>query len=790
MPEGITGPTGSSGSVGVYPIGVLVDNNILYIDLSDNTTYTAGLVPGADAGADGATGPTGPDGDTGEAGDDGVTGPTGADGADGTSPLGEHGAVGAAGARGATGPVGAVRAAVRGPTGATGSTGSAGAASITAGATGHAGAGGSLGRVGAIGPAGSAGPTRLGPTGPSGAAGPVGARGATGPTGAAAGSTASGLAVTITYLGVAYDFASADGVNKGTYVDPDGHFSVNSKVTTNIGLPDFSVHFRSDVGGGRDEIVFEYGNNPAVTAPVVLTTYDVVIKRDGAVIYTATVGDTTSRHYWNSRWRWQTAVRPVRKTIAELITANFLPQYDGSVFAVGQGFQAAQTYAPMRLAGVYPNMGSTGERNDIGPITEWAADYIVSNASVGLTNLIAQGEAAGTVPWCFRNMTTGAPYDRLSTIVTLRNSANFYGTTNIPFAYDSGHHPSLSYIPFLLTGDPYYLENMQFAVNINVQSPTSGGWNSAGRYLAWPLRDTIHAAKCTPDSVPSWLQTKTYMLSVLTKYYTKVMTYVNNTTDPSFYAFNFINSGGSQNANGTPGGAYAAPWQESFISYVFGWAVALGFTEWTTAYLWKVKCDIARTDGVSGYQRSNPATYILSLKAGAYIPTGMNNTQTTVDVSFATSGTPIPPVGFVPGIDGTFLVTIDSEKLLVTAGYGTTNWTVVRGYAGTTAAAHNAGRALTDPFRTTWSEIRTLNLAIHPDDFKTVAGDPTGMNHLFVDRGGLVAYHQYVRGSLAFAKQLGLSAPADACYTWMDAEMKSNFARLPAYRPSRKWQVR
>jgi hypothetical protein len=37
---------------------------------------------------------------------------------------------------------------------------------------------------------------------------------------------------------------------------------------------------------------------------------------------------------------------------------------------------------------------------------------------------------------------------------------------------------------------------------------------------------------------------------------------------------------------------------------------------------------------------------------------------------------------------GSFSVLIDSEVMLVTAGQGTTSWTVSRGYAGTTAAAH------------------------------------------------------------------------------------------------------
>lgn len=53
-----------------------------------------------------------------------------------------------------------------------------------------------------------------------------------------------------------------------------------------------------------------------------------------------------------------------------------------------------------------------------------------------------------------------------------------------------------------------------------------------------------------------------------------------------------------------------------------------------------------------------------------------------------TSATLFPPAA-------QFRVKIDSELLLVTAGAGTTTWTVTRGVEGTTAAAHSNGAAVT-----------------------------------------------------------------------------------------------
>jgi hypothetical protein len=44
---------------------------------------------------------------------------------------------------------------------------------------------------------------------------------------------------------------------------------------------------------------------------------------------------------------------------------------------------------------------------------------------------------------------------------------------------------------------------------------------------------------------------------------------------------------------------------------------------------------------------------------------------------------------------GQFVIIIDNEEMLVTAGAGTTTWTVTRSYAGTTAASHTSGVAVT-----------------------------------------------------------------------------------------------
>ncbi len=67
--------------------------------------------------------------------------------------------------------------------------------------------------------------------------------------------------------------------------------------------------------------------------------------------------------------------------------------------------------------------------------------------------------------------------------------------------------------------------------------------------------------------------------------------------------------------------------------------------------------------------------------ANTTVSSAMNATQTTISVPSAT--------GFPTS--GTFRIRVDDENMTVTAGQGTSTWTIMRGVNGTTAAAHSAG---------------------------------------------------------------------------------------------------
>ncbi|CAN5335283.1 hypothetical protein BH10ACI2_BH10ACI2_21050 [soil metagenome] len=89
------------------------------------------------------------------------------------------------------------------------------------------------------------------------------------------------------------------------------------------------------------------------------------------------------------------------------------------------------------------------------------------------------------------------------------------------------------------------------------------------------------------------------------------------------------------------------------------------------------------------FRMSQLLTKLVTLDAGA----GMNidGKSTTLSAAISSSGATSITITSATGFPaaGDFIIQIDSELLKVTAGHGTTTWTVTRGFNGTTAATHS-----------------------------------------------------------------------------------------------------
>ena len=212
-----------------------------------------------------------------------------------------------------------------------------------------------------------------------------------------------------------------------------------------------------------------------------------------------------------------------------------------------------------------------------------------------------------------RDTNTGAPIDILddypeATMYSAKEGDPFIPRKPAVNITDPGHMPSLTYIPFLLTGDPYYLEANQFWANQNLLSqPPDARIMVAGRYLAWPLREIYETVLITPDNPPSWLLPKSYWLRWLDTCRGYVTDRMANSSDPWMYVFHDIpNYGSAEPINPPKSGSRV--WQQNMLDLVAAW-VACTRDEWRDPAEWLMHNSVARASATSGWCRSHPSPY-------------------------------------------------------------------------------------------------------------------------------------------------------------------------------------
>ncbi len=465
------------------------------------------------------------------------------------------------------------------------------------------------------------------------------------------------LSVVVTINGQNFAYREADGTDLGDFVSPIGGFTQRCVRTDLAGSP-LSVFFRPDRDSERAEIVFELGRLFNVTTPTHLGAYTVTIFRGDQQIARVEV----PTHYWFSRWRWQSAPRPVVADVGNLIGQRLLPPYDraGGVLkdnlvstcvplppnpgrppskklvctTTNQPIWVPSTtmpsvmtthtpYTVMGLAGVEPYMPRTGERPDIGLVTESQAQYICTGASAPLNATMAQAEASGTVPWHMRDENTGAPinfrtYPRANWYWDSRVGSPWVKTVESPITPDSAHQPALAYVPYMLTGDPYFLEEMQFASTFNWGTipPNYRPGIPQSRSFAWSMRTLAQLARVTPSNVPSWLLPQSYWRGFLDENRVMLETVYVGASSPvrsMFRSTADIESSRDEGA-AAPGGTWIDPWQDEFVASVMGWILSMGFNDWQYAYDWKMGTDVARTSTTSGWVRAYATPYRVILR--------------------------------------------------------------------------------------------------------------------------------------------------------------------------------
>lgn len=357
-------------------------------------------------------------------------------------------------------------------------------------------------------------------------------------------------------------------------------------------------------------------NDKTFTAGARNLTYDVKLDIGGRTVY-ATTGLT---HYHHSRWRqsawWDAASAPaihLQHNTAYLIASKAVSNYDQAVVPSEKELARLSTQlndtntGPMKIGILNPYMPSTGGRNDIGPLPGFSVMYLLSQDKRAKDVMLAVAEGSASWSTHLRDEKTGYPVrtdneanKEISTHMNMSNKgplpvprcANNDNTLcTTPYKDDTAHQPSMTYLPYLVTGDYYYLEELHFWAGSNPLG-TAAGSSGYGQGLvrwqqlrgqAWSLRTLGHAAYITPDLHP------------LKAYFTKQLD--NNL---NFYHATYVVGNPNQLGayDGSGEGSFkvtaSAPWQDDYFTWSFGYLNELGFTKALPILQWKARYAVGR----------------------------------------------------------------------------------------------------------------------------------------------------------------------------------------------------
>jgi hypothetical protein len=421
----------------------------------------------------------------------------------------------------------------------------------------------------------------------------------------------SRLRVKLTFPdGKVQEFSGANGRDLGDFNVPFANIVQRNVLVTMPGSL-FSIYLRPDRNSKRVEAVVLYGDplhsDPATTGP-----YTFEIFADGKALDKVDVG----YHFWLARWRWASHVRPQVRKPADIVKAGLSVEY-ATTPLTGRMPQSAPPYWVMEFSSITPFMGQTGERGDIGQNPEITSAYMATGDDTAYTSMMAWAEASATGPWHINDphtkailnwndwptATTYSTQTSTPPFFVMKNEKNYMGKFLRP---EDAHHPCLSYIPFLSTGDPYHAEELQYQINFYL----GGEHNQDGsksyifdrlqtRGYAWMLRSVVFCYLAADEIKARTLLPKSFWKNVLDRNLSWIMTGFVRASDAKTQRFF---SGTSRTTMGW--------WQEDYLCGVLAMMQRIGrFSEWRPVLDWKIQSDINRVNGTSGWPRTHPTIY-------------------------------------------------------------------------------------------------------------------------------------------------------------------------------------
>jgi len=366
-----------------------------------------------------------------------------------------------------------------------------------------------------------------------------------------------------------------------------------------------SLHITFDItayADGTTSTDVQFNNDLTMTASGGTVTYDATISQNGAVAFSQSNITQYQYQTWDKQiWSNGAPQVNVQHDILALEKTGDIQAYDlttgvsASLISKEGSLLSGPGFGVLGNANILEYMPETGSRADIGTTTQGNAAWLITQNQTAEQYALAQADAAGSVPWHFFDPTTGAyvnvaNYPKLWTDTSAVRLGATALTQPMPTPAQSGwtpdaaHQPDLDYVAYLMTGDRYYLDqlNAQAAYDIITTGP-NGRHDGAGivadgadqvRAQGWSLREIVEAAAANPNGSAE----KVYFTNIMNANFTFLLS--ETTAANQGQASGWIPG----NANGS---GEIAPWQQDYFATTVVLAAEHGVAAATQLLLWE-----------------------------------------------------------------------------------------------------------------------------------------------------------------------------------------------------------
>lgn len=287
-------------------------------------------------------------------------------------------------------------------------------------------------------------------------------------------------------------------------------------------------------------------------------------------------------------------------------------------------------------------MSGQGYAPSIGILPEWVALYLVNQGKDAKYVMLKQADLGGSWPHARREYDTDEPIDFVKWPFATnspnagdsRNAATGLNeklpSTSVPASLpscpnqpDVAHHPDFFFVPYMVTGKPFYKDGLLFYFNYTcLQQNAANTYRDGGKVLfrreqtrgqAWMLRSLNHNRYLLPDNHPNRPALEIIAAS-------NASYYNGNYVDP-------VGAGANQFGvfdqlpyvlNGTDGAT--SNFMEDFVAQALGRSVELGYEEWLPMLQFKSKHIKGRLTSGPDFCWQWADAYILKYKDGKAAP--------------------------------------------------------------------------------------------------------------------------------------------------------------------------